>query len=287
MKLIDVSEHNGRVDWNRVKQSGYHAIIRCGYGTKTDDKQFLNNMRGAEAAGVPYGLYLYSYANSESQAKGEADHLLRCARECRGIGYPLYIDLEESRYAASAALVASVVCSAVERAGYYAGVYASESWWQTHLKGVTKYSRWVAKWSKTPPKQPWQMWQYSATGNVAGLSPVDCNETPIDFPKIIRGKFDGGTQTQTPATPAQSPDALADAVLRGEYGNGSERKRRLGDRYDVVQAIVDKRLTGKPNLDKVVSQTMAGLYGNGDVRRSNLGSIYDLVQSEINKRYSK
>lgn len=62
---IDVSEHNGQINWEQVKASGVEfAIIRCGYGqnkTGQDDKQWIRNVTECERLGIPYGVYLYSY----------------------------------------------------------------------------------------------------------------------------------------------------------------------------------------------------------------------------------
>ena len=80
-KVIDVSVHNGNIDWAKVKKDGVQgAIIRCGYGsdkTSQDDKKFSNNINGAIKNGVPFGIYIYSYAKSTAQAKSEAAHVRR------------------------------------------------------------------------------------------------------------------------------------------------------------------------------------------------------------------
>ena len=76
-KGIDVSEHNGIIDWAQVKASGIDfAIIRCGYGmdqTDQDDKQWLRNVTECERLGIPYGVYIYSYATNTDRAKSEAE----------------------------------------------------------------------------------------------------------------------------------------------------------------------------------------------------------------------
>ena len=82
LKGIDVSEHNGNIDWAKVKASGVNfAIIRCGYGsdyTYQDDKKWLQNVKGCKAAGIPFGVYLYSYAKNTTMAASEAQHVIRC-----------------------------------------------------------------------------------------------------------------------------------------------------------------------------------------------------------------
>ena len=95
-----------------------------------------------------------------------------------------------------------------------------------------------------------------------------------------------------PATPAPSVDleALASAVIRGEYGNGEARKRALGSNYQAVQAIVNTRLSGAStpapsvDLEALASAVIRGEYGNGEERRRRLGANYQAVQAIVNKR---
>ena len=78
---VDVSSYNGVIDWNKAKASGIDfAIIRIGFGdddTKQDDARAIANMNGCEAADVPYGVYIYSYAISEGEVDSEIAHTLR------------------------------------------------------------------------------------------------------------------------------------------------------------------------------------------------------------------
>lgn len=98
--------------------------------------------------------------------------------------------------------------------------------------------------------------------------------------------------TPTPTPTSKDISALADAVLRGEYGNGAERKRRLGSMYSAVQAEVNRRLAGKPapkpttgpNISALADAVIRGDYGNGSERRRRLGANYAAVQAEVNRR---
>lgn len=90
---VDISEHNGAVDFAALTQAGVKfAILRLGYGsdyTSQDDAQFAQNVRKAEAAGMPWGAYLYSYAKDASMAQSEARHalrLLQAASPCTACG---------------------------------------------------------------------------------------------------------------------------------------------------------------------------------------------------------
>ena len=100
---IDVSVHQGKIDWTSVKADGIaFAIIRCGYGqdsTSQDDTYFAYNVAECERLGIPFGLYFYSYATSTSRASGEADHAIRLINTCKNYSMfklPMYYDLEDS-----------------------------------------------------------------------------------------------------------------------------------------------------------------------------------------------
>ncbi|MBR1483189.1 MAG: hypothetical protein IJ598_09525 [Ruminococcus sp.] len=75
-KGVDISSLNGSISIQKIKDAGYDfAMIRCGYGSDLsvqDDNQFESNVRKCEAAGVPWGAYLYSYAVTTADAKSEA-----------------------------------------------------------------------------------------------------------------------------------------------------------------------------------------------------------------------
>jgi hypothetical protein len=93
-------------------------------------------------------------------------------------------------------------------------------------------------------------------------------------------------------TPAVNIDALADAVIRGDYGNGEERKRRLGANYAAVQRRVNEKLAGKkpaakpsgPNIDALADAVIRGEYGNGEERKRRLGNLYSQVQKRVNQK---
>lgn len=94
--------------------------------------------------------------------------------------------------------------------------------------------------------------------------------------------------TPAPAPAAVDLNALADAVLRGEYGNGDDRRARLGSNYDAVQALVNKKLQGSPapgpDLNALADAVIRGEYGNGDERKRRLGSNYAAVQALVNRK---
>ena len=99
MKGIDVSVHNGKIDWQKVRAAGIDfAILRAGYGRLASqrDNRFKENYAGAKAAGIPVGAYWYSYAMSEDEARLEADVFLSVIKG-KQFEFPVYYDVEEKK----------------------------------------------------------------------------------------------------------------------------------------------------------------------------------------------
>lgn len=199
-KVIDVSEHNGDINWTAVKKAGVNAaIIRCGYGqdyTNQDDKKWKQNIHGALKANIPVGVYLYSYADNTSKAKSEAEHVLRCLKEegisTSHLALPIFYDIEDSTIANSKLSdTTKIFCETIQKAGYTAGVYSSSSWWDGKLTSSVfdKYARWVAAWNASKGltstkfssfKTGKNIWQFSDAGSVPGITgAVDLSYTYI------------------------------------------------------------------------------------------------------------
>lgn len=187
--VIDVSIHNGAIDWSKVKASGVDgAIIRCGYGrdlAKQDDARFKANIEGALAQGLRVGVYIYSYAKSDDSARSEAAHVLRLIAPYKEkLTLPVYYDLEEKGTEVGAKERAVIFGDIIEKAGLWCGIYASLSWWNTYLKGLDRYTKWVASWGVNngrpngkPNIRGLDLWQYTSKGVVSGIrGNVDCNE---------------------------------------------------------------------------------------------------------------
>lgn len=187
-KGMDVSEWQGKIDWAKVKADGIeYAVIRCGYGsdkTKYDDKYWEYNVSECERLGIPYGVYLYSYAEDLNDAKSEAEHTIRLLKGHHP-SLPVYYDLEdktvESAGKSMISQIAQTYCDNLSSAGYRVGIYASRSWWTSYLNTSTfdnsSWSKWIAEWgSKCNYSQSYDMWQCTSTGSVNGVSGnVDLN----------------------------------------------------------------------------------------------------------------
>ena len=190
-KGIDVSEHNRNIDWEKVKAAGIdYAIIRCGYGDNydnQDDKQWLRNVSECERLGIPYGVYIYSYARNTDMASSEAQHVLRLISGHK-LSYPVYFDMEDnSTLGSDFGAIAQTFCSTIQNAGYAVGVYANLNWWNKYLTDTRfeQWHRWVAQYNiQCDYTGTYAMWQYSSKELVDGIDgPVDMNYligTPAD-----------------------------------------------------------------------------------------------------------
>lgn len=199
-KIIDVSEHQGVIDWEKVKPQIDGAILRCGYGGNyedQDDEQFRRNADECTRLGIPFGVYLYSYAKSVQGAQYEADHVLRLVSGYR-LSYPVYLDLEQPGTECGAAERANVFGDIVEAAGYWCGIYANLNWWENHLQGLDRFTKWVAQYYRECEYagSALDMWQYTDAGIMDGISGrVDLNECYRDFPTAIKGAAVSGEIT--------------------------------------------------------------------------------------------
>lgn len=199
---IDVSHHQKKIDWQRVKDSGVDfAMIRSGYGKDyfdkeiQIDKQFYYNMEQAKKVGMKVGAYHFSYAKSVEQAKQEADLFLKIIQGY-DFEYPVVFDIEhKSQLNLSRKLLTDITiafCDKVQKAGYHVLVYSYDNFFQTKLDmtRLTQYEKWVANFSKPPTlNAPYTMWQYTKTGSNAGISGyVDKNISYLDYDSIIKRK---------------------------------------------------------------------------------------------------
>ena len=211
MKGIDVSKHQGNVNWSHVKADGVEfAIIRAGYGKQASQKdtQFESNHAGCKSNGVPVGAYWYSYAATPAEAKQEAAVCLSILKG-KTFEYPVYFDIEEpsvlAKGKAACTAIAKAFLETVEKAGYFVGIYSSKA----HLENCiteelrARYAVWVAHYGvdKTTYHGQYGIWQKSSTGKVYGISGnVDVNECYVDYPAAIKKKgLNGFKAAQTEA----------------------------------------------------------------------------------------
>lgn len=199
---IDVSKHNGGIDWGAVAQSGASfAFIKAGSTNSGVDPYFTANIQGANAVGLKVGVYLYSYATNPEQAKNEADLLLNWIAPYT-VSFPVVYDIENSAQAGLSQVqiqeLVNAFCSTVSAAGYYPMVYSSKNWFERKLSG-TGYDKWVAQYNDHLDYNGAAFWQNSCRASVSGVpTRVDTDYQFKDFSQIIVADGfsdrDGGTR---------------------------------------------------------------------------------------------
>lgn len=213
-KGVDVSTHNGAIDWKKVKQSGISfAIIRAGFGnTDTQrDAKFIANMNGALEAGLKVGAYWFSYALTPEEAKKEAEVFAGIMEPYRGrVQYPLYYDYEYDSQRCAAQQGASVTrelvtamteafCSRLRELGWYSGYYTNLDYLRNWVdaKALTEYSLWLADYTGGPDTDC-GLCQTGSTGKVNGISGnVDTDIAYADLPTLIRKSGLNGLSSNT------------------------------------------------------------------------------------------
>lgn len=192
---IDVSLYQGVIDWEKVSPQIDFAVLRCGYGSDIitqDDAQYERNATECERLGIPYAIYLYSYATSESMIDSEVAHTLRLIGTHKP--FCVYLDMEDNSTVVLGktrlTAFAKRFCEAIKKKGFKVGIYANQNWFQNYLdvKSIydASYSVWCAKYSDSTPDiaASYDIWQYSSTGRIDGISGnVDMNYMYNDIRK--------------------------------------------------------------------------------------------------------
>ena len=185
---IDVSFHQGDIDWQKVKAAGVDfAMIRVGNrgytkGVVDLDPYFARNMDGALAAGLDVGVYFFSQAISAEEAVEEAEFVLEQIAEYE-LTYPVVFDWEDIEAEArtdgmdsiTLTACAKAFCETIAAEGYEAGVYFNQrfGYQEMDLTQLLDYTFWLAEYNVPPTfLYHFDMWQYSCTGKIDGIDTV-------------------------------------------------------------------------------------------------------------------
>lgn len=189
---IDVSTHQGSIDWKQVKENNIDfAMIRAGYrgygnGKIVEDDMFKTNISSAANAGIDAGVYFFSQAISEREAREEAKLVIDLIKDY-DIKYPIVFDMEfvtENDRIRDVPFkqktqIAIAFCEEIVKSGYTPMIYGSTSWLQNtvFIDKLLKYDLWIADYSDYPDfPYDFKMWQYTNTGVVSGIDGnVDIN----------------------------------------------------------------------------------------------------------------
>ena len=192
---IDVSKFQGAINWQQVKAAGIRfAMIRVGTMKKGQDEQFVNNINGANAAGIRTGIYIYSYATTPEAAAVEANQVLAWIAPY-AVTFPVAIDIEDNVQkglnAAQLQAIADTFCGILNGAGYETLVYANRNWFMQRMPAVSA-PKWVAQYDVACDYPgDYVMWQSSSHATYPGIpGRVDVDHLYSDyFTRIIPEGF--------------------------------------------------------------------------------------------------
>lgn len=261
----DISAHQGDIDIKSLSKQVDFFIFRV-YAGNTKDSKVDRNVKLAIENKRPYGLYIYSYALNTAQAEEEAQRVIKAANSYSVKPKFLVIDMEDAdNYKKNHGMpsnqtlkdICSIECKAFEKAGYYAMIYASSSWFNNQLAGLNNFDKWVAHWPTNNGKQVGMatnpnlenekncgIWQFTSEGKLNGYSGnLDMNYCYKSV--LIDGVKNDSTTTTKPteSKPKKTIEELAYECINGKWGNGSDRYARLkaaGYDYEAVQKRVNE-----------------------------------------------
>lgn len=304
---IDVSAWQGKIDFNKVKKSGYEFVILKAGGNDDGyyiDGRFETNYFSAKKAGLKIGAYYFVNRDfSVKNAQKLAEVFYNIVKN-KTFDLPLFIDVETTPTSARTTVTIgiNIFCSYLRKKGYKSGVYASAvsgfvDRIDTGYLNPCIY-KWVASYSYKPAdvgkNNGYCIWQSSSRGRVNGINGnVDINECYVDFKSA--------TNTNKTLTIDNIHDKYynvykryASDVISGKYGNGTERKNKLVSLnidYNYCQSIVNEMINksaetakaiAKTKYNKIANDIINGKYGNGEKRFTNLKNAnYDYTYAQM------
>lgn len=304
---IDISNWQRGIDLSKVPCD--FVIAKATEGIGYVDKNCDGFIQQALKLGKKIGFY--HFARPTNDAVREAEYFYNNCRGYFGKGIPI-LDWEYGN-TSDVAWAKRWLDRVYQLSGVKPVIYMSESVVNANnwsAVATADYGLWVAKYrdnnpdynydmgsAGSRPKVKWWkfycMWQWTSSGRLNGYSGnLDCNVFYGDGSTwdAYVGKSTGTVKPQ-PNPTRKTNDQLADEVIAGQWGNGSDRKKRLTDAgydYNAVQNAVNAKLAKKSN-DEIAKEVIAGKWGNGDDRKqrlTNAGYNYTVIQAIVNKLMS-
>ena len=229
--VIDVSGHDGLIDWDSAKEHIEGVIIRIGYGDDyayQDDKQAVQNMDECERLGIPYGVYIYSYAMTMQETESEISHTLRMLKgrnPVRGVWFDME-DADEYKknhgmdvYSEEDRTLLTDICirfiEEMHSRGYITGVYANYDYYKnvldTNRLSMTEgFNMWLAHWDVEEPDMDCMMWQFGAYR--IGDHEFDGNIYYADYSSPYKDAY-----IETSAQAGRKVNVIYQAQIDGDY----------------------------------------------------------------------
>lgn len=247
---IDISKHQGNFDIKNAKEQGVkYIILRAGYTgslirSLAVDSKYARNYKLCKELKMPVGVYWYSRATTYDLGMKEAKYLYEKCLIGKQFEYPIYIDVEDTKYQAKASKkeVTEAIkgfCDFLEKKGYYVGIYGSDvsTFKQmVNLDELNQYDKWVARYGSEPQYvKEYGIWQFSSTnGKIKGASnKLDLDYAYKDYSVIIKkAGLNGYKKAATPSTPAEPEKPKTDTNSIKYY------KKYTGKSVSLVNALV-------------------------------------------------
>lgn len=286
--VIDVSGHDGLIDWDSAKEHIEGVIIRIGYGNDyayQDDKQAVQNMDECERLGIPYGVYIYSYAMTMQETESEISHTLRMLKgrnPVRGVWFDME-DADEYKknhgmdvYSEEDRTLLTDICirfiEEMHSRGYITGVYANYDYYKNVLDTNRLYmtegfNMWLAHWDVEEPDMDCMMWQFGAYR--IGDHEFDGNIYYADYSSPYKDAY-----IETSAQAGRKVNVIYQAQIDGDYW----LPQVLND--EDYAGIRGRNITGI-TLSTDIGYAVYRVYSNGrwlayvDSRNSDISDYYN------------
>lgn len=298
LKGIDISNWQKGMDLSAISGQIDFVIVKATEGLGYVDKSCDGFFQKAKSLGKKVGFYHFARNNNASK---EAEFFYENTKGYYGQGVPV-LDWEADQ---SVAWVNEFVEKLHALSGVWCWIYANP--WRFNQGAInSNCGRWIAGYPKSGISDinygvnnslpnsynvgSVCAWQFTDACRLSGFSGnLDADVFYGDanaWDKYVGAST--GSSNSTPTTADSSPSGstleLAIAVMDGKYGNGDERKSKLGSRYSEVQEFINH--IASANVDTLANEVLEGKYGNGNDRKLVLGGRYDEVQEAVNKKAS-
>jgi GH25 family lysozyme M1 (1,4-beta-N-acetylmuramidase) len=289
---IDIASYQAGLDFSKVPCD--FAIIKATQGTGYTNPDCVRAVEQAMSLGKGVGVYHYI---SGGNAVTEADFFINSILNWIGkVMICLDWELDQNSAWGDESYLEQVINQVIARTGVPPMIYAPASRYNQVAEVAKRHNcgLWIAQYADMNPtgyqNTPWNegaytcaIRQYSGSGRLNGWN------GDLDLDKFY-GSLDDfrkyyGSSSSAPSKPSTSGPSgttlqLATWTMEGLYGNGADRKKNLGSRYDEVQNFINH--IASADVSTLVNEVYAGMYGDGLTRQTVLGSRYDEVQGAIN-----